>query len=268
VEGEISGERGPSRVVDEAMLHAYADGQLDAARQEAVEAWLVDHPEIAQDVREWRAQNEALRAAFDPVLEQPVPARLALLSERRISAMPRWRLAAAAVVLFALGGLAGALAPIDSPWREPLPQGAFVADAAAAYRLYTVEVRHPVEVGGEQETHLVAWLSKRLGSKIAAPRLNDFGFHLVGGRLLPGQIVAGQVAPAAMLMYENADGKRITCYLATSSDNRETAFQFRQVDGVSTFFWVDGGLGYALSGELDRDKLLALAREVYRQLEL
>jgi anti-sigma factor RsiW len=251
--------------IDEAMLHAYADGQLSAAQQVQVEAWLAQHPEIAEEVREWRAQNAALHAAFDPVLDLPITPRLARLAHQAPSS-PRWHLAAAAVVLLALGGVAGWLAPLDSPWSPPAPD-AFIADATAAYRIYSVEVRHPVEVSGDQETHLVAWLSKRLGSKIAAPRLNDFGFHLVGGRLLPSQTATGLAAPAAMLMYENANGRRVTCYVVTNTDSRETAFQFRQVDGVSTFFWIDNGLGYAMSGEVDRDKLLALAREVYRQLD-
>ncbi len=262
-----AGNNDRSAVIDEAMLHAYADGQLDATQQERVEAWLADHAEIAEDVREWRAQNEALRAAFDPVLDQPIPPRLAALTGRRAPSTGHWRLMAAGIALFALGGVAGWLAPFDSPWPDPPHPTAFVADATAAYRLYAVEVRHPVEVGADQEQHLVAWLSKRLGNKIAAPKLNGLGFHLVGGRLLPGQIVAGQTAPAAMLMYENADGKRVTCYVVTNGDTRETAFQFRQADGVSTFFWIDNGLGYALSGEVDREKLLALAQEVYRQLD-
>ncbi|MEO8559590.1 MAG: anti-sigma factor [Rhodospirillales bacterium] len=265
----MSGARESGQAVDKAMLHAYADGQLDAALRATVETWLAEHPEIAEDVQEWRAQNEALRAAFDPVLEQPIPARLAGLSERRGPGANPWRQAAAAIGLLVLGGVAGWLAPLDKPWSETAPgPSAFVADAAAAYRLYTVEVRHPVEVGGDQETHLVAWLSKRLGSKIAAPKLADFGFHLVGGRLLPGQSAGGQAIPAALLMYEDVTGKRVTCYVAGNVDNHETAFQFRQADGVSTFFWIDNGLGYAMSGEIERDKLLALAREVYRQLEL
>ena len=34
-----------------------------------------------------------------------------------------------------------------------------------------VEVAHPVEVGAAQEAHLLQWLSKRLGRKLAAPDL-------------------------------------------------------------------------------------------------
>jgi anti-sigma factor RsiW len=256
-----------SDVMDEAMLHAYADGQLDPVQRAAVETWLAEHPETAEQLRDWQAQNEALRSAFDPILEQPIPARLAALATARASSLMSWRAAAAGVALFALGGIAGWLAPWNSPLSEPAGTSSFVADATAAYRIYAVEVRHPVEVDADQETHLVTWLSKRLGSKLSAPQLGQLGFHLVGGRLLPGQTVAGQASPAAMLMYENADGKRVTCYVVTNSDTRETAFQFRHADGVSTFFWIDHGLGYAMSGEVDREKLLALAREVYRQLD-
>jgi anti-sigma factor RsiW len=273
-------DRSTVPVIDEAMLHAYADNQLAAAQRATVEAWLADHPPIAEEVRDWQAQNEALHAAFDPVLEQPIPPALAALGERRrAAAAPRWRLLAAGLLLFVLGGVAGWLAPGQHPFGRTASgaQPGFVADATAAYRLYTVEVRHPVEVGADQEQHLVAWLSKRLGSHIAAPHLADQGFHLVGGRLLPGspaksgqvgsgQVGPGQTTPAAMLMYEDAAGRRVTCYVVTNTDTRETAFQFRQMDGVSTFFWIDSGLSYALSGEVGRDKLLALAQEVYRQL--
>jgi anti-sigma factor RsiW len=37
-------------------------------------------------------------------------------------------------------------------------------DAIAAHRTFSVETRHPVEVGAYEEAHLVQWLSKRLGT--------------------------------------------------------------------------------------------------------
>lgn len=261
-------DRNTAPVIDEAMLHAYVDNQLTAEQRATVEAWLADHPQIAEELRDWQAQNEALHAAYDPVLEQPIPPALLAVGQSRAAARPRWQLIAAGLLLFALGSVAGWLAPWQHPLAPAPEQQSFVADATAAYRLYAVEVRHPVEVGADQEQHLVAWLSKRLGSHIAAPHLVDQGFRLVGGRLLPGgQIGAGQTTPAAMLMYEDASGRRVTCYVVTNAETRETAFQFRQMDGVSTFFWIDNGLSYALSGEVDREKLLALAQEVYRQLD-
>ena len=46
----------------------------------------------------------------------------------------------------------------------------------------------------------------------------------------------------------------------------ETAFRFTSEAGVQSFYWVDQGYGYALSGKLPRQGLLVLAEAVYRQL--
>jgi anti-sigma factor RsiW len=85
----------------------------------------------------------------------------------------------------------------------------FVKRAAIAHAVYSPEVRHPVEVGADQEQHLVAWLSKRLGAPLRAPKLDDVGYFLVGGRLLPGEN-----GPVAHFMYQS---KRyaITLYVRT-----------------------------------------------------
>ena len=45
-----------------------------------------------------------------------------------------------------------------------------------------------------------------------------------------------------------------------------TAFQFTREGPVPGFYWTDGGFGYALSGQLSRTDLLALASAVYQQL--
>ena len=70
---------------------------------------------------------------------------------------------------------------------QSTPDGAMIARRAAiAHATYSPEVRHPVEVGADDEQHLVGWLSKRLGIKLRAPKLDEAGMSLVGGRLLPG----------------------------------------------------------------------------------
>jgi anti-sigma factor RsiW len=122
-------------------------------------------------------------------------------------------------------------------------------------------VRHPVEVGADQQEHLVNWLSKRLGQQLKAPTLAKEGFDLVGGRLLPGES-----GPVAQFMYQDARGQRLTLYVSRSNANRDTAFRFSQEDRVSVFYWVDGKLGYALSSELPKERLLAVATTVYQQL--
>lgn len=243
--------------ITETDLHAYADGQLDDARRVQVEAHLAHDVAAADDVRIWREQNQALRALYNPVLNEPLPQRLlALRAPRR--RWPSYALAAGTMCLgFALGWMT------HSHRTDPFVEAAALPRrAAVAYAVYAPEVRHPVEVGAEQQDHLVKWLSKRLGSELKVPVLAQQGFELVGGRLLPG----GK-GPVAQLMYQDARGQRITLYVShREAEPRDTAFRFSQEDKVAVFYWIDGKLGYALSGEMDRAKLLSVATVVYRQL--
>jgi anti-sigma factor RsiW len=85
----------------------------------------------------------------------------------------------------------------------------FVEDAATAYKVFTVETRHPVEMTALDSGHLTAWLSKRLNIRVSQADLSGAGFKSIGGRLLSSR----SGAPAAMLMYQDAEGIRATLYL-------------------------------------------------------
>ena len=245
-------------IVTEADLHAYVEGVLPAARAAEIEAYLADRPEEAARLAAYRAQIAAMRREFDPVLDEPPPRRLEVPRLYWMRPILRY---AAMVAWFALGGVIG--------WQLH----AYVADqraeasswprrAAIAHVVYSPEVRHPVEVGADQEAHLVTWLSKRLGAPLKVPHLGELGYALVGGRLLPGDR-----GPVAQFMYQDGKGQRLTLYVRVNADDsRETAFRFAQEHGVGVFYWLDGKLGYALSGELDRNELLRVATAVYRQL--
>jgi anti-sigma factor RsiW len=243
--------------ITETDLHAYTDGQLDDSRCVEVAAHLARDPAAAESVRVWREQNGALRALYNPVLNEPVPQRLlaARVTRRR---WPSHAVAAGAIGLsFALGWLSHSSRTDKFVEAASLPRR-----AAVAYAVYAPEVRHPVEVGADQQDHLVKWLSKRLGNDLKVPVLTQQGFELVGGRLLPG----GK-GPVAQFMYQDPRGQRITLYVSLrDAEPRDTAFRFSQEDKVAVFYWIDGKLGYALSGELDRNRLLAVATVVYRQI--
>src|SRR5207244_8792161 len=159
---------------------------------------------------------------------------------RRIAVVAGW---------ITLGALLGALAGWEArDWRRPagppLAEGALMARRAAiAHATYSPEVRHPVEVGADQEQHLVAWLSKRVGAKVRAPKLDEAGMTLVGGRLLPGES-----GPVALFMYQSAAGRRLTLYIrAEANGQRETAFRYARENNVSVFYWIDRDCGYAIS---------------------
>lgn len=244
--------------ITEAELHAYVDGVLPAARIADVEAYLEDHPEEAARVAAYRAQVTALHRAFDAVLDEPVPARLLIRHSWWLRPLARL---AAVVAWIALGGVAGwHLHEYGASSRTE--SATWARRAAIAHVVYSPEVRHPVEVGADQEAHLVGWLSKRLGAPIKAPHLGGLGYTLVGGRLLPGER-----GPVAQFMYQDGKGQRLTLYVRVNPDeSRETAFRFAQEHGVGVFYWLDRKLGYALSGEVDKSELLRVATAVYRQL--
>jgi anti-sigma factor RsiW len=250
----------------ESDLQAYADGRLPVAQRAAIEAWLAAHPDEAERIETYRRLGAELRAQYDAVLEEAVPGRL----KRAFGERRRWRpaaIAAAWVVLgAAVGGIAGyQLHEVRSPAPQALDSGMLMARRAAlAHATYSPEVRHPVEVGAEQEQHLVAWLSKRLNTKVRAPKLDEAGLALVGGRLLPGEN-----GPVALFMYQTATGRRATLYVRTEArGNRETAFRFAKENSVSVFYWIDRECGYALaSADLGEDELKRIAILIYKQLE-
>jgi anti-sigma factor RsiW len=248
--------------ISEADLQAYVDGRLAEPRRAEVEAALAADPELTGHVEAYRAHSEALRAAFQPVLEEPIPVRL--LDATRPPRRRSWAIAAA-VLCTLLGGVAGwaiteAYHPAAQPMRaeEPLP-----LRAAVAHAVYSPEVRHPVEVGADQEAHLVAWLSKRLGAPVRAPKLESVGYRLIGGRLLPGES-----GPVAHFMYQCEKGTRVTLYVRTEApDHGETAFRYADEGNVRVFYWVDRTFGYALSSaDISRERLSEVANVVYRQL--
>jgi hypothetical protein len=65
--------------LSEETLMAYVDGELDLQTREQVEIALASDPEAARRVATQRALRGTLRAAFDPVLQEPVPTRLVSL---------------------------------------------------------------------------------------------------------------------------------------------------------------------------------------------
>jgi len=248
------------RLLSEHELHAVCDDRLDPERRRNVEAALAGRPDLAHQVAAWRNQNQLLHRTFDAVLDEPVPARL--MDATRTRAAPRvWRLAAA-VAWVALGGVIGFFVRGQFASQQAQMIASLPRQAAIAHTVFAAEVRHPVEVRADQEEHLAAWLSKRLGTPVKPPQLSAVGFDLVGGRLLPGD-----KGPVAQFMYQDPRGQRLTLYVRTDvEDNRETAFRYAKEGKVGVFYWLDGKLGYALSGELAKDDLLRVATLVYRQL--
>jgi len=254
------------RPVDEGDLHARIDGLLPRHSAAAFDDYLAANPEAQARFSQYAKQRQALRAALAAQAGGPIPDRLRVArirEERRRRRHRRLVQIAAALGLLILGGVAGwaardASGPILAS-ASGTAAGVITADAIAAHRTFSVEVRHPVEVNADQEAHLVQWLSKRLGRDLIVPDLASAGFKLMGGRLLP----AGD-GQAAQFMYENGSSERLTLYLRAGVGG-ETAFRYHEEGGVGAFYWSDEGFGYAIAAKADRELLLRIAELIYRQ---
>ena len=266
---------GPGSPITEADLHAFVDQQLTPVRHAEVEQYLAARPDEAQRVQDWRQQNELLRGLLAPVLDEPLPLRLPL--RRHATPLP-WRALAAGLVIaalsagtawFARGAIDGSAARSGlAPGGGGAPSGeltGFAHRAAIAHAVYTPDGRRPVEVGADQEQQLVTWLSRRLGTPVKAPSLGGIGYALIGGRLLPGES-----GPVAQFMYQDGAAQRLTLYVTREAPKAagqvQTAFRFGQEGPVNVFYWVDRNFGYAISSSAERQELMRVAQEVYRQL--
>jgi anti-sigma factor RsiW len=246
------------RSVNDDDLHAAADGRLPPERQAEVEAAIAGSADAAARVGFYRHLNAALHTGYDFMLSEPVPARLTARPRRRTwHALTR---VAAAVALLAVGGASGWLVRDLSGGYEQ--QAEALADLAAeAHVVYASQVSNPVEIPKAEQDHLLALLSKNLDRPVRAPDLSAIGYDFLGGRLLPsGRNMAGQ------LMYQNMTGNRVTLYFTPAVDQRDSAFRFIPVEGVSVYYWHDDNFAYALASEVTREQLKAICNEVYSKL--
>lgn len=258
--------------VTEADLHAYVDDVLPQQRRAEIDAYLATRPTEAERLEAYRKKNEALRALFNPVLDEPVPARLTVAPRARAWYLQR---IAAGVAIAVVSGMAGWQLHGQMPARALLASNAdqrsvqgraidgLARQAAIAHVVYSPDVRRPVEIGADQEDQLVTWLSKRLGTRVRPPKLGKVGYELIGGRLLPGQS-----GPVAQFMYQDSIGRRLTLYVTNDqANNHDTGFRFAQEGPVNVFYWIDGRFGYALSAGVGKGELARIANVVYEQLE-
>lgn len=267
--------------ISESDLHAWVDGQLAPERARDIEAYLASHPEDRRRADAWRTHKQDLQRLFDPVQDEPIPARLL---RDALPRRPWWAERLAAGVAIALvSGAAGWMLrgdPVAQVAGRAAPEpgmaqvSSFAQRAAVAHAVFTPDQRRPVEVDAAHEDQLIAWLSNRMGASMRPPHLQEQGYALEGGRLLPG----GK-GPVAQFMYRDTAGHRLTLYVSNqlgdlaeargsgaAPSNLDTAFRFAREGNVNVFYWVDGPFGYALSTEADKGELGRVSGEVYRQL--
>ena len=124
----------------------------------------------------------------------------------------------------------------------------FTADALDAYRLYVVEVRHPVEVPGDERAHLVAVaVEARRLRQLRAPDLEQ---DRPEARRRPA--AAGPDRADGVLHVRDRLRRALHALLRPAPSDQETALRYIAGDSNSAYYWVDRNLFYVLSGPAER----------------
>jgi len=251
------------RPISEEDLQAYVDDALDGVRRSEVEEYLERHLDVADRIDGYARQRDALRQAFAPIAEEPLPPELVLsqlMAARRAPFRFPWRAAAAAVLFLGLGGLGG-WAIRDARPVQPGGIAALAQEASDSYKVYASDHARPVEINAAGEADLVKWVSNRLQHPIVVPNLTSAGYRFMGGRL-----VATSHGPAGMFLYDDDRGTRLAVLVRPMTTEQDTTMSESADGPVAGFTWADQGIGYSMVSAVPAATLHPLADEVRRQI--
>jgi anti-sigma factor RsiW len=242
--------------IKEEELHAYLDGELPDARRAAVEAYLREHPDDARRLEAYRADGEAIARIFSHADAATHGRRSPSASSwRSISAIP-WRRAAAAVLILAVGAVAGWFGRerINDAGMERLAH-----QAAAAHLILNGPGVEPLATSSLDELSRV--MSSTLGIRVQLRDPSSTGYKIVGARIVP----QGEGRAVQLVVRGPAD-ETIAFYLEGRPGAKETPFRRMAGEGLTTLVWEDDDLACAITSTLEPKKLEEVSRRIYDAL--
>ncbi|MBV4457716.1 anti-sigma factor [Pseudomonas sp. COR58] len=227
-------------------LHAYVDRQLNDADRQQLETWLASHPDEAAQVRAWQTDAQHLRAALSGALQQPANAQLDPLAVRqrlKRNAQRRWASAAVLMLAVGVGGFGGWQARQMTLVHAPAP----MTDALQAYRLIAQQGLLPADYTVAGDSGMQQWLDRYFARASRLPDLSAAGFRPVSGRLL-----STDEGPAAMVMYEDGSGHKVSFYLRPPGPKNTFLPRGSRSDGeLRADYWSGDGYNYAMVSPTD-----------------
>ncbi len=220
-------------------LQAFVDGELDEVMRERFDALLATDPALAARVAELRQTDARLRTAVLQGLSRPPHPELdpaAIRRRTRGRSASRQRLVLAAALALALGGAGGWYAR-GSALNEPMQ------DAMDAHRVFALDAL-PMEVKTSDPVELRHALEARIQRTLPVADLTRDGFTLLGGRVL-----STSDGPAALVLYQDREGSKLSFYLRPSSKTAPGTRGSRQEGALLAQYWFQNGYGFALVGK-------------------
>ena len=271
-------------------LHAYVDDCLEPDERRALEKQMAEDPALARRAAVWRAQNSAIRSAFDgegarafsiSIVRQQNgslgmgrrPASVVGKTSREQLARPSSPGAASAARLAAktsaprafrtplslrlgLAALSVCLLCVWAPSKPVVSNKGLGEAGVAAFRTFARPGVAAVEFATSDTAESREWLTTRLFRPVYLPP-TPARVSLVGARIAPSSGAA-----AAFLIYKSE--QRLIGLLVQSLDAptaREP--ELLLADGRYAAVWTWGGQGFALVGDLDAPLLLKMATDFF-----
>ena len=260
-------ETARTMAIDDTLLVAFADGELDSTTARLVEEQIAADPALARRVAMFRQTADLLHAALSTPDQMEVPPALAA-GVARILARPEAKvvrpffgrrtwlpLAAAAAIAGFIAGNAdiGRYWPFGGDGAHALV--AHVLNEVADYHgIYASEQEHLVEVPASRKAHLEAWLGDRLKFAFKVPDLSARDLEFQGGRLL-----AVDRQPVAQLMYRGKDGVVVALCIALTEADASSPLQRRDEAGLALYGSGIGHHVFVVAGSPANPSLRALA---------
>ena len=238
----------------EAELHAFVDGELDAARALVIAEQIEADPTLSHRVAAYRADRERLNRIYAPLIEEKLPARLV----RAVTAQPAARRPSAR--FWVAGATLAAAAILLVVWART-PDDALL-DEAMAVRAGAVQPEQQLaDLSAGQGDALVA---STLSPSIKIPDLGKAGYRLAGLALYPDH-AKGR---AVQLSYRDSRGRLLTVYLhrPTGTDRYEILPERK---GQRICIWEYQELSAVMIGDgMSEQEMLRAAHSVYDPLGL
>jgi anti-sigma factor RsiW len=252
--------------VDDILLCAYADGELDPETAREIETLAAQNPAVRRRIALLRESRALMHAAWSQPQYTDVPGPLRISTERAVfdarrrAAILSWShralVAAGLLIVFALG--AATMRIIEHGTVLPPDGVAGVLQEVAEYHpVYAREVEHLVEVPASRREHIEEWLGARVGLKLRVPDLSAQGLTFQGARL-----VAIHDRALAQLMYTGEKDQRVALCVTKLAGRPSETPQTLVYDGLKLQGFSKGEHVFLVVAPADEPVVDQLANEV------
>ena len=242
--------------IDDGLLHAFIDGELDAEHVRAVEEKLMVDAALKARVEAFRADKEMFKRVYGPLIERPIPKDWKTLvrgHDRPLRRMYDWRIIASIAATLLV------VSVIGIGYFSRTPHGTHdIVQVALDARRQALPSNDVIPVNAATN---MASLGKTVSGVIAlqvkVPDLRRMGYRLAAVRLYKN----ASADRSAELLYRDDKNELFTLYLRRS--HGEARFdQFRR-DALRVCIWQDGRLSMVMAGNVSADTMQRLASLAY-----